>query len=107
VPIVAMRTRFRQVSGSQIFTTDIDFPPQDTFVTAALSGTTGGGTQFAGIARARTRPTPEGPEVPESFGSWFEWRSALFRERMSSVTCGIATGTDQTAQAIFSVFFWD
>jgi hypothetical protein len=102
-----MRTSFRQVAGSQIVTADIDFSPQRTFVTVALSGTIGGGTQFAGIARARTRPTPAGPEVPESFGDWPAWRSALFRERMSSVTWGVATGTDQTAQAVVSLFFFD
>jgi len=101
-----MQARFRQVSGSQIFTSDINFPPQDTFAIAALSGTIGGGTQFAGIAAARTRPSPTGPEVPESFGDWPSWRSSLFRAKMSSVTMGIATGTDQTAQAVVTLFFF-
>ena len=106
MPIIAMRTNAIKQSGSQVSTFDIDFPPRDTFVTSALSGTTGGGTQFCGIARARTRPTPDGPEVPEAFGAWFDWRSALFRNRMTSVTCGVATGQDQTAKACFSLFFF-
>jgi hypothetical protein len=99
-----MATNFWQQSGNQIQTMDINFPPRATFVTAALTGTTGEGTHFAGIVEARSRPRPDGEEVVENFGGWWQWRSSLFRERLTSLTVGIATGEDQTAQAVFTRF---
>ncbi|MGF7159555.1 hypothetical protein FHS85_001174 [Rhodoligotrophos appendicifer] len=106
MPVNDMMTRFWQQSGSQIHTVDLNFAPTHTFVTAALSGTTGRGTQFCGIVGARTRPRPGGEEFPETFGNWFQWRSSLFRQNMTSVTCGIATGEDQTAQGLFTLSFF-
>jgi hypothetical protein len=102
MPVLNMSTDAWQQSGNQVHTIDINFAPHATFVTAALTGTTGGGTQFAGIVAARSRPRPDGEEVVETFGGWWQWRSSLFRERLSSVTVGIATGQDQTAKACFT-----
>jgi hypothetical protein len=101
MPVNGMKTRFWQQTGSQIQTSDFNMVPGDMFVTAALTGTTGGGTQFAGIVSASSTQAGE-----ESFGEWFEWRSALFREGLRTLTVGIATGQNQTAQAVFSIFIF-
>ncbi|MGE4248158.1 MAG: hypothetical protein AB7F09_02130 [Parvibaculaceae bacterium] len=102
MPVTNMATTAWRQSGSQIHTTDINFPPRSAFVIAALTGTTGGGTQFAGIVSLRARPEPDGEETTETFGNWWEWRSSVFRQRLSSVTVGVATGKDQTAKAVFT-----
>lgn len=99
-----MSSIFWQQFGGQIVTKEINFAPAPVFVTAALSYTSGGGAQFAGIASIRSRPNPDGPEVPEFFGQWFEWRSTIFRPRLTSVTLGLATGKDQGAQGLFTFF---
>jgi hypothetical protein len=63
--------------------------PGEMMVTAALTGTTGGGTQIAGIVRASSAQAGE-----ESFGKWWQWRSALGRKGLAKTpsTVGIATG---------------
>lgn len=102
MPVLNMSTNFWQQWGDQGQTLELNFPPRSVFVTAALSGTTGAGTQFAGIVQARSRPQPDGAEITETFGLWYQWRSSLFRHRMSSVTVGLATGQNQGAQAVFT-----
>jgi hypothetical protein len=42
----------------------------------------------------------------ESFGAWYEWRSALFRQGLRLLTVGIATGKDQNAQGLFTLFIF-
>jgi hypothetical protein len=101
MPLNAMTTRFWQQSGSQIHTVDFNMIPGDIMVTAALSGTTGEGTQWAGIVSAASVRAGE-----ESFGEWWQWRSSLFREKMARLTVGLATGQDQTAQGIFTLFIF-
>lgn len=104
MPVNNMRSVFWQQWGSQIVTREINFAPAPVFVTAALGYTSGGGAHFAGIVSIRSRPNADGPEIPESFGQWYEWRSTIFRPRLTSVTIGIATGKDQGAQGIFTFF---
>jgi hypothetical protein len=106
MPVVGMRTNAYTISGSQIFTTDINFAPRDTFAIASLVRTSGGGQHACGIAGLRRRPSPQGAEVPENFGSWPNWRASAFRQRMTSVTFGMATGGDQTAKAVFTLYFF-
>jgi hypothetical protein len=101
MPVNGMKTREWQQSGSQIVTSDFNMVPGNIFVTVTLTGTTGGGTQFAGIVSASSTQAGE-----ESFGQWWEWRSALFRQGLRTLTVGIATGQDQTAQAVFSLFIF-
>jgi len=69
------------------FTSDFNMVPGEMMGTAALTGTTGGGTQFAGIVRASSAQAGE-----ESFGQWWQWRSALGRKGLRTLTVGIATG---------------
>jgi hypothetical protein len=106
MPVVNMQTNSFKRSGSQIFTIDINFAPQDTFATATLVTTTGGGEHTSGIAGTRARPQPAGPEVPESFGNWPDWRASRFRPRMSGVTFGIALGANQTAKGTLTLYFF-
>jgi hypothetical protein len=106
VPVVNMRSSFRTQSGSAIRTNEITFAPTDTFGTVALTWTTGGGAQAVGIVGVRSRPRPDGDEVSESFGEWPDWRSSTFRNRMTSVTWGIATGSDQTAKGLVVLHFF-
>jgi hypothetical protein len=42
----------------------------------------------------------------ESFGAWYEWRSALFRQGLRLLTVGMATGKDQNAQGLFTLFIF-
>jgi hypothetical protein len=101
MPVNKIITRAWQQSGSLIHTSDFNFIPADTLVIAGLTGTTGGGTQFAGIVSASSASGGE-----ETFGGWWQWRSSLFRKGMRTLTVGIATGQNQTAQAVFSLFFF-
>ncbi|MFZ1071109.1 MAG: hypothetical protein WAN73_10830, partial [Methyloceanibacter sp.] len=101
MPVNGIKAREWQQSGSQIVTSDFNMVPGEMMVTAALTGTTGGGTQFAGIVRASSAQAGE-----ESFGQWWQWRSALGRKGLRTLTVGIATGQDQTAQAVFSIFIF-
>jgi len=101
MPVNGIKAREWQQSGSQIVTSDFNLVPGEMMVTAALTGTTGGGTQFAGIVRASSAQAGE-----ESFGQWWQWRSALGRKGLRTLTVGIATGQDQTAQAVFSIFIF-
>ena len=101
MPVNGMKTRFWQQTGSQIQTSDFNMVPGDIFVTAALTGTTGRGTQFAGIVSAASTQAGE-----ETFGEWFDWRSSLFRQGLSRLTVGVATGQDQTAHAVFTLFIF-
>jgi AraC-like DNA-binding protein len=73
MPVNGIKAREWQQSGSQIVTSDFNMVPGEMMVTAALTGTTGGGTQFAGIVRASSAQAGE-----ESFGQWYYVRSALF-----------------------------
>ncbi|WP_119274565.1 hypothetical protein [Taklimakanibacter deserti] len=102
MPVINMATTAWKQSGGQIHTADINFAPRSTFVIASLTGTIGEGTQFAGIVSVRSRPQIDGQEVTETFGGWEQWRSSVFRQRMSSVTVGVATGKDQAAKAVFT-----
>ena len=102
MPVNNMATTAWSQTGGQIHTTDINFAPRSTFVIAALAGTMGGGSQYAGIVSVRSRPEVDGQEVTETFGNWWEWRASVFRQRMSSVTLGVATGKDQNAKAVFT-----
>jgi hypothetical protein len=101
MPVNNMRTLEWQQTGSLIETSDFNMVPGNIFVTVALTGTTGEGTQFAGIVRASSTQAGD-----ESFGGWFNWRSALFRKGLRTLTVGIATGENQTAQAVFSLFIF-
>jgi hypothetical protein len=42
----------------------------------------------------------------ESFGAWYGWRSALFQQGLRPLTVGMATGKDQNAQALFTLFIF-
>src|SRR5262245_25266376 len=106
MPIVAMQTSFNTIWGSQIWTTEINFPPMNTFAVTALAQTSGGGTQAFGIVGIRTLPRPDGPEVSESFGDWPSWPPEKFSQAMTSITFGMATGKDQRAKAMITLFFW-
>ncbi len=100
----SMSSIFWQQWGDQSITKEINFPPTPLFVTAALSYTSGAGAHLAGIVSIRSRPNPDGPEVPEYFGEWYQWRSTIFRPRLTSVTIGIATGRNQGCQGVFTFY---
>jgi hypothetical protein len=99
MPVNRISAREWQQSGSQIVTSDFNMIPGEMMVLTALTGTIGRGTQFAGIVSASSAQAGE-----ESFGQWWEWRSALGRKGLRTLTVGVATGQDQTAQAVFSIF---
>lgn len=101
MPVDRIMTNAWKQTGSQVHTIDFQFIPADMMVTAALTGTTGEGTQFAGIVAASS---VDGGS--ESFGEWWQWRSSLFRRKMTFLTVGIATGQDQTAKAVFTRFIF-
>jgi len=91
-------------SGNGYHTVDVNIPPDTVIVQATLFGTTGGGTQYAGIKHLRKR-MPDGSDQDVDFGQWPNWPPIVF-ERVSSVTYGVATGSDQTGWALGRMDHW-
>jgi hypothetical protein len=90
--------------GNGEHTVDINIRPDAVIAQATLYGTLGGGTQLTGIKSYRQRQ-PDGSDRPIDFGAWPNWPSAIF-DRVSSVTFGIATGSDQQAWALAKLDHW-
>jgi hypothetical protein len=91
--------------GAGYHFTDINMAPSAAGVQVALRGTTGAGTQFAGIKHFRRR-RPDGSDEDVDFGEWPTWRSNIFEPNLTSITCGVANGTDQIGWGVARVDFW-
>ncbi|HEX5757787.1 MAG TPA: hypothetical protein VF121_01190 [Thermoanaerobaculia bacterium] len=89
-----------------IWTTEVNFEPSFTVAQVALSRTSGDGTHAVGIAGIRFRPVPGGPEQSQSFGGWWQWPAMFGRESMTSVTIGMALGSEQAASGYWTLYFW-
>jgi hypothetical protein len=83
----------------------MDFPPAEVVAQAVLNFTLGGGTQKVGIVKFRFR-TPSGADQEVNFGEWPNWPPFAHHARMTSVTFGVATGSNQQLDGIGQAFFW-
>jgi hypothetical protein len=91
--------------GNFVGSATLNFPPSPAFAQASLNFTLGGGTQKVGIVSFRFRK-PDGSDGQVDFGGWTSWPSTTGHERMTSVTFGVATGSNQQLDGIGNVFFW-
>jgi hypothetical protein len=101
MPVNGIKVREWQQSGSQIVTSDFNMVPGEMMVTAALTGTTGGGTPVRRNCQSIIGPGRRGivrTVVAVALGTG--------RKGLRTLTVGIATGQDQTAQAVFSIFIF-
>ncbi len=91
--------------GDLLHTADINLPPSTSYASCALTGTIGGGRSYCGIMALRTRPVRDGAEAVEKFGDlYWNWKSAVFREHLSSVTFAMTTYDEsQTATGLFTI----
>lgn len=90
--------------GNGYHTRTVNMPPSRVMVQASLRGTTGGGTQFAGLKGFRRR-LPSGADEDVNLGEWPSWPSSAF-DNMSSVTLALACGADQSAWGTFRIEHW-
>jgi hypothetical protein len=91
-------------SGDGYHTIDVNIPPAQIAAQIWLHGTTGGGTQYAGIKHYRQRLS-DGSDLPHDFGEWPSWPPVVF-DFMSSITFAIAAGEDQVAWAMARMDYW-
>lgn len=92
--------------SSLIWTTEVNFAPQFTVAQVGLTRTTGSGTQCVGIAGARFRPDTGGAEQSQSFGGWWQWLPMFGRASLTSITVGMALGSEQEASGFLTLYFW-
>jgi len=90
--------------GDGYHTIDVNIPPAQIAAQIWLHGTTGGGTQYAGIKHYRQRLS-DGSDLPHDFGEWPSWPPVVF-DFMSSITFAIAAGEDQEAWAMARMDYW-
>jgi hypothetical protein len=91
-------------SGNGYTTVDVNLPPDWVYTTVALHGTTGGGTQYAGIKHYRQR-LDSGADKDIDFGDWPSWPPSVF-DRISGITLALATGQDQTGWLYARMDHW-
>jgi len=101
---IGITGRWFSSSGSAERTVDVNLPPTQVYAQTWLYGTTGSGTQYTGIKAFRRR-RPDGSDEVVDFGSWPNWPPSVF-DFVSSITFGIATGTNQTAWAMLRIDHW-
>lgn len=110
MPIAGQQSHAKYGYGGDdglIKTTTINFAPGTIQAQVCLTRTEGGGWQSTGIQGYRHRPDPDGPEKVVDFGSYGNWRTIVgIVERMTSVTWGIALGSDQGATARLDILWW-
>jgi hypothetical protein len=88
-------------------TAEVNFGAQPTVAQISLGQADGGGLLNSGIRGYRTRPTPDGPEIPVDFGTdFYKWPNTVFDQHLSSVTFALALGQDQEATGVCNLFFW-
>lgn len=86
--------------GNGYHTVDVNVGPATLGAAVALYGTSGGGTSFAGIKSYRKS---SGENV--DFGEWPSWAPVIF-DNVSSITFGVATGSNQEAWSVLRVDYW-
>ena len=91
-------------SGSAERTIDINMAPSQVYAQTWLHGTSGGGTQYTGIKAFRRR-RPDGSDQLVDFGGWTNWPPTVF-DFVSSITFGIATGSNQIGWAMLRIDHW-
>jgi hypothetical protein len=90
--------------GDGYHTVDVNIPPAQVVAQMWLHGTTGEGTQYAGIKHYRKRLS-SGADQERDFGVWYSWPPVAF-DYISSVTFAIATDADQEAWAMARMDYW-
>ena len=90
--------------GNGYHTIDVNIAPDTVIAQSTLYGATGSGTQYTGIKHYRKR-LPTGADQDIDFGAWTSWPPLIF-DRVSSVTYGIATGSDQQGWMLGRMDHW-
>ena len=105
MPIVGHNWMSLASNGSFIGFATANFPPAGTVVQASLNSVTGGGAHKVGIKSFRFR-TPSGADQDVDFGEWPFWPATANHDRMTSVTFGVATGSNQHLEGFGNIYFW-
>ena len=105
MPIVGHRFVRLASNGSFIGSLTVNFAPASVVVQAALNSVIGGGAHKVGIKSFRFR-TSSGADEDVDFGEWPFWPATANHDRMTSVTFGVATGSNQSMEAFGNIFFW-
>ncbi|MGE5111545.1 MAG: hypothetical protein ACM3JB_11845 [Acidobacteriaceae bacterium] len=90
--------------GNGYSTIDVNIAPAWIGAEVALHGTTGDGTQYAGIRHYRKR-LGSGADEDHDFGDWTSWPAVIF-DYVSSITFAIATGSDQEGWLKARMDYW-
>lgn len=91
-------------AGSGYGTIDINLPPAWLSAETRLYGTSGSGIQYTGIKSYRQRLS-DGSDRNHDFGEWTSWPPVVF-DFISSLTFGIATGSNQQGWAVARMDWW-
>jgi hypothetical protein len=91
--------------GDANHTVEVNIPPAQVFVTAALRGVSGEGTSFAGIRRIRRRLDSGSDKVVDYGGNWLFWPAAVY-DHISSVTFALAEGSEQEGWLLGRMDYW-
>jgi len=100
MPIVGMQWFNAIGYGNGYHTIDVNVGPGNISASIALYGTSGGGTQYAGIKSYRKS---SGDVV--NFGEWPSWPPVIW-DNVSLITFGVATGSNQEAWSVLRVDYW-
>jgi hypothetical protein len=78
-------------------TWEVNFAPAQAVAQASPAMTPGGGLQLAGIVAYRYQRGLAGAEESIHYGAWTGWRDCVWGDRLTSVTFGVATGSNKGA----------
>lgn len=104
--IYMTRTYNIWATGNHVGSFTIYFSPAYVVAQVGLNYVSGGGAHKVGIVGYTYRPTPDGPEKSVSYGSWPSWPHTVSRDRMTSVTFGVASGSQQAVTGYGNLYFW-
>jgi hypothetical protein len=90
--------------GNGYHTIDVNIPPAWVSAEVSLYGQSGGGTNYTGIKGYRKRLS-NGSDQPVNFGAWPSWPPVIY-DYISSVTFGIATGSNQHGWLSARIDYW-
>jgi hypothetical protein len=95
---------FQAQGGSGYYTIDVNIPPAMVGAQTALYGQAGGGANITGIPGYRKRLN-DGSDQDIEFGDYGNW-PPLITDYISSVTFGIAIGSDQQTLLVARMDYW-
>jgi hypothetical protein len=91
--------------GNTYNTVQVNIPPAHLTAEVSLYGTTGDGTQYAGIRSHRQRRADGSDQTHDFGGTWYNW-PPMIGDFVSSITFALATGSDQAGWILGRMDYW-